>query len=86
MRRNAWHSIPCQVMRELSDIALFVQTSSSEGILFYAREQYPVYNHLAVSLHNATVHVSVIFVDQISYRELFVSSGTHLNDDRSVLV
>ena len=56
-----------------------------EGILFYGREQYPQYNHLAVSLHNASLHVSVVFVDQETFSELYVSVGSHLDDDRSVI-
>ena len=66
----------------LSSSWLFpVQTTSSEGILFYARELYPLYSHLAVSLRNSSLHISIIFVDQVSYSELFVSMGTHLDDD-----
>ena len=58
------------------------QTSYSEGILFYCHEHSPQYNHLAVSLHNASVHVSVVFVDQASYNELFVTMGENLDDGR----
>ena len=62
---------------------LVSQTTSGEGVLFYAREHYPQYNHLAVSLHNASIHVSVVFVNPESVNELFVALGSALNDDRS---
>ncbi|ELT91728.1 hypothetical protein CAPTEDRAFT_224303 [Capitella teleta] len=63
-------------------ISLHFRTTSGEGVLFYAREHYPQYNHLAVSLHNASIHVSVVFVDADSFNELFVALGSALNDDR----
>ena len=61
-----------------------LQTSSSEGVLFYASETYPQYNHVAVSLHNGTVHVSVVFEDRETHSELYTTIGKDLNDGRSV--
>jgi len=62
-----------------------VQTTSSEGVLFYGRQQYPVYSHLAVSLSNATLHVSVVFAQPASFNELYVTLGNALDDDRCPL-
>ena len=59
-----------------------VQTTSTEGVLFYGRQQYPVYSHLAVSLTNATLHVSVVFAHPVSFNELYVTLGNALDDDR----
>ena len=50
--------------------------------MFYGRQQYPVYSHLAVSLSNATLHVSVVFAHPVSFSELYVTLGNALDDDR----
>jgi len=62
-----------------------VQTTSTEGVLFYARQQYPVYSHVALSLSNATLHVSVVFAHPVSFNELYVTLGNALDDDRCSL-
>ena len=62
-----------------------VQTTSTEGVLFYGRQQYPVYSHLAVSLGNASLHVSVVFAHPVSFSELYVTIGNALDDDRCFL-
>ncbi len=63
-------------------MSLEFKTHSEEGILFYGWSQYPQYNHLAISLHNSSLHVSVVFVDTDSYNELWTTIGGKLNDDR----
>jgi len=62
-----------------------LQTTSTEGVLFYGRQQYPQYSHLAVSLSNATLHVSVVFAHPVSFSELYVTLGNSLDDDRCSL-
>lgn len=62
-----------------------VQTTSTEGVLFYGRQQYPIYSHLAVSLSNATLHVSAVFANPVSFSELYVTLGNALDDDRCSL-
>lgn len=61
------------------------QTTSTEGVLFYGRQQYPVYSHLAVSLSNASLYVSVVFAHPTSFSELCVTLGSGLDDDRCSL-
>ena len=61
------------------------QTTSTEGVLFYGRQLYPGYSHLAVSLSNATLHVSVVFAHPVSFSELYVTIGNALDDDRCFL-
>ncbi len=62
-------------------MALSLQTRSTEGVLFYGYSQ-TEYNHLAVSLHNSSLHVSVVFIDQTNYDELWMALGANLHDDR----
>ena len=52
-------------------------------MLFYGYSQ-SQYNHLAVSLHNSSLHVSVVFIDQTNYDELWMALGANLHDDRYV--
>jgi len=62
---------------------LAFQTTSPEGVLFYGRRQYPHYSHLAVSLSNATLHVSAVLArSPASSSELYVTLGNALDDDR----
>ena len=64
-------------------MAIFVcfQTRAADSVLFFGCSL-TQYNHLAVSLHNASLHVSVVFVDQHNYDELWLAIGTELNDNR----
>ena len=60
------------------------KTRSNEGILFYGRQQYPSYSHVAVSLYNASLQVSIVFTHPVSFNELYVSMGHGLDDNRCV--
>jgi len=44
------------------------------------------YDQLAVSLSNATLHVSVVFAQTVSFIEQHVTLGHGLDDDRCVIV
>lgn len=61
----------------------FLQTTAPEGVLLYApRQRYHHSSQMALSLFNASLHLSAIFADQEVYNELLTSVGNNLDDDR----
>ena len=60
----------------------FPQTVAVEGIVYYTKEEYPVYHHVAVSLKAGSLHVSVVFADKDRFNEVYTAIGTGLDDNR----
>ncbi|XP_064626550.1 axotactin-like isoform X2 [Lineus longissimus] len=59
-------------------ITLEFKTFHANGILLYGGNPYPIHNHIAVSLYNGTIYVSVAFGDS----EVSAYVGRNLNDDQ----